>query len=221
MTDYISIIKDGGTFYVLLLIGITMHEFGHAFAADKLGDPLPRLQGRVTMNPIAHMDMLGTVVLPLLMIFISLTTSAPFLLFGWGKPVQVSLPNPQTRMRDDLISTAAGPFANVVLALISAVVLGLAARYGLPSLAEVARLSLFMNAMLFAFNMLPLPPLDGSHFLRYAVGMSDYTYARISSYSLFIFIVLINIPQFKMFMHTIISAVSSVFLYVSKFIAMM
>lgn len=177
-------------FYIILLIGITMHEFGHAFAADKLGDPLPRAMGRVTLNPMAHADKLGTIILPLVMIF----TGAP-ILFGWGKPVYVSLPNPKTRMRDDLLSTAAGPFANLVLALLATLIFSVAYVYKIESVQDVAVIAMLVNCMLFVFNMLPIPPLDGSHFLRYALNVSNETYAKIERNGFWILLIIIILPQ--------------------------
>ena len=177
-------------FYIILLIGITMHEFGHAFAADKLGDPLPRAMGRVTLNPMAHADKLGTIILPLVMIF----TGAP-ILFGWGKPVYISLPNPKTRMRDDLLSTAAGPFANLILALLATFIFSAAYVYGLKGLQDVALIAMLVNCMLFVFNMLPIPPLDGSHFLRYALNVSNETYAKIERNGFWILLIIIILPQ--------------------------
>lgn len=79
--DLLTQIREGGILYVLLLIAVTMHEFGHAFFADKLGDPLPRLQDRVTVNPLAHMDAMGTVVLPIITIALSIGTGFP-MVFG-------------------------------------------------------------------------------------------------------------------------------------------
>ncbi|MBR6388723.1 MAG: site-2 protease family protein [Opitutales bacterium] len=182
--------EDRLIFYIILLIGITMHEFGHAFAADKLGDPLPRAMGRVTLNPMAHADKLGTIILPLVMIF----TGAP-ILFGWGKPVYVSLPNPKTRMRDDLLSTAAGPFANLVLALLATLIFSVAYVYKIESVQDVAVIAMLVNCMLFVFNMLPIPPLDGSHFLRYALNVSNETYAKIERNGFWILLIIIILPQ--------------------------
>ena len=180
-------------FFILLLVSITMHEFGHAFAADKLGDPLPRAMGRVTLNPLAHADLLGTIVLPAIMIF----SGSPFL-FGWGKPVYVSLPNPKTRMRDDLVSTFAGPFVNLLLALIFTLILAFGAKYDSEYTLKVANMGIILNCVLFIFNMLPIPPLDGSHFLKYAFNISNETYAKLQSYGFFIVLALIFfVPQFN------------------------
>ncbi|MBP3358588.1 MAG: site-2 protease family protein, partial [Opitutales bacterium] len=91
--DLLSQIREGGILYILLLIAITMHEYGHALFADKLGDKLPRAEGRVTINPMAHIDTMGTVILPILTIALSMGSGFP-MVFGWGKPVNVMLADP-------------------------------------------------------------------------------------------------------------------------------
>ena len=117
--DTLSQIREGGILYILLLIAITMHEFGHAYLADKFGDRLPRLQGRVSLNPLVHIDTMGSVVLPILTITLSMGAGLP-LVFGWGKPVELMLDNPKTRTKVDLLSTAGGVAMNLVVAFISA-----------------------------------------------------------------------------------------------------
>lgn len=199
-------------FFIILLISITMHEFGHAFAADKLGDPLPRAMGRVSLNPLAHTDIFGTVILPAIMIF-----SGSGILFGWGKPVYVSLPNPKTRMRDDLISTFAGPFVNLVLALIFSIILAFGAKYNSEYTKNVAEMGLVLNCVLFIFNMLPIPPLDGSHFLKYAFNISNETYAKIQGYGFFIILALLFlVPQFQTFLLWLISLLAGGFVFIAE-----
>ena len=100
--------------FLVLLASISIHEWAHAFAADKLGDPLPRSEGRVTLDPRAHIDPIGTILIPLVMIFISPGIS----IIGWGKPVQISLPNRETKKRDDILITLAGPLSNLSIAFI-------------------------------------------------------------------------------------------------------
>lgn len=206
--------SDNLIFFIILLVSITMHEFGHAFAADKLGDPLPRSMGRVTLNPMAHADLLGTIILPLVMIF-----SGTNMLFGWGKPVYVSLPNAKTRMRDDLISTFAGPAVNLILALIFTVLLALAIQFKSDSFAQVAYMGVFLNCVLFIFNMLPIPPLDGSHFLRYLFNISNENYLKIQKYGFFILLALIFfVPPFQKALHWIITMLANLFLLLCELI---
>jgi Zn-dependent protease len=154
-----------------LLLSLTVHEWAHAWSAYRLGDDTASMQGRLTLNPIAHIDPFGTLILPLLGI--------PF---GWAKPVPV---NP-TRFRRGvnmtrgmMITAAAGPLANVALAVLSAIALGLVARFSPEHLMNAGRMSVFsllatlivINVTLAIFNMIPIPPLDGS---RIVDGLIPY-----------------------------------------------
>lgn len=210
--DLLSQIRYGGITYILLVIAITMHEFGHAFVADKLGDPLPRLQGRVTINPLVHMDTLGTVILPLITIALSVGSGFP-MVFGWGKPVQMQLPSGKERMKVDLLSTSGGVSMNLVLALLSAIIAGVLAAFGFQDFAEIAVYSIIINCVLFIINMIPIPPLDGSRFLKYAVKMSDITYAKISQWGILALLLIINIPVTGAIIRSLIGALASVFLF--------
>ena len=195
--------------FVLLIASISVHEWAHAWVADKLGDPLPRMQGRVTLDPRSHIDPVGTLLLPLIMIF----ATPGFSIIGWGKPVQVSLPNQTTKKRDDLLITVAGPLSNLGIAIICSVGFGVVHRYA--SLGEPFLILFFqvvtLNGMLFLFNLIPVPPLDGSHILKHVVGMSDESFLKFSKYGFFILIVLINIPVFQTFMAQGIDILNSFF----------
>ncbi len=215
--DLLAQIKYGGILYVLLVIAITMHEFGHAFVADKLGDRLPRLEGRVTINPVAHMDMMGTVILPILTIALSMGSGFP-MVFGWGKPVRIMLDNPKTRKKVDILSTAGGLVMNLVVALISAILYAVFAILDWQELAYVALFSVSINCVLFIINLIPVPPLDGAHFLKYAINMSEETYYSISRYGIAILLAIIWIPFTNRILMTIIGALISVFETVSLLI---
>ena len=215
--DLLAQIKYGGILYVLLVIAITMHEFGHAFVADKLGDRLPRLEGRVTINPVAHMDMMGTVILPILTIALSMGSDFP-MVFGWGKPVRIMLDNPKTRKKVDILSTAGGLAMNLVVALISAILYAVFAILDWQELAYVALFSVSINCVLFIINLIPVPPLDGAHFLKYAINMSEETYYSVSRYGIAILLAIIWIPFTNRILMTIIGALISVFETVSLLI---
>jgi Zn-dependent protease len=146
---------------IVLLLSLTFHEFFHAFSAWKLGDDTAARMGRLTLNPIPHIDPIGTLLLPLM--------NAPI---GWAKPVPVD----PTRFRrgvkmttGDILVSAAGPLSNLLLGLIGAVVLGVLARFAPETVARGTGVSEFLqrlmivNAGLAIFNLLPVPPLDGSH----------------------------------------------------------
>ncbi len=155
-------VREAFVFLIALILSIAVHEFGHAFAADRLGDGLPRSQGRVTLNPIAHADPVGTLLFPLIIHF----TGAP--LFGWGKPVMV---NPVAFSRKFRMKTAhlivaiAGPGMNVILALLVTMLLGVLLQTGLLSpnhaVTDGIVRVIHLNWMLFFFNLIPCPPLDG------------------------------------------------------------
>ena len=195
--------------FLLLVVCITIHEWAHAWVADKLGDPLPRQQGRVTLDPRSHIDPIGTLLIPLIMIF----ASPGFAIIGWGKPVQISLPNQETKKRDDILITIAGPLSNLSIALICSLSFGLFYRF--VPLGESALLLLYqivsLNAVLFLFNLLPIPPLDGSHILKNMLNMKDETFLKFSKYGFFILIILINIPFFQKWMGLGIEGLNSIF----------
>ena len=195
--------------FLVLVACISIHEWAHAFAADRLGDPLPRAEGRVTLDPRAHIDPIGTVLIPLIMIFLS----PGIAIIGWGKPVRISLPNPKTRRRDDLIITIAGPLSNLLIAFAATLFFALWASF-LPlnqSGENLFVIIVILNCVLFVFNLLPIPPLDGSHFLKHAVNMREETYRNFARYGFLILIVLINIPQFQVFMQFMVGSSSTLF----------
>ena len=144
---------------VLLLWMLTApHEFAHAWVATLLGDPTPRLQGRVTLNPLAHVDWIGTTILP----FITSLLGGGFL--GWGKPVRTDTNQLKGGLNGLALVAMAGPASNVVMAVIlGAVAVGM--RNMLPALAQFAAQGVRLSLYLAIFNMLPVPPLDGSKLL--------------------------------------------------------
>jgi Zn-dependent protease len=142
-----------------LLLAVTLHEVAHGVVADRLGDPTPRLQGRLTLNPLPHIDPLGALA---------------FILagFGWARPVPVNAANLRHPVRDMAWIAVAGPATNFVVAFVALVALVLARRSDLPSvLAEplggICLWAFQFNLALGIFNLIPLPPLDGGHFLPF------------------------------------------------------
>lgn len=186
------ILRNGAILFLVLLASLCVHEWAHAITADKLGDGTPRKDGRVTLNPAVHIDLFGTIILPLICIFV---LPGGFFL-AWGRPVLTNPSNYKHRRRDDVLVTAAGPGANLGLALLAAVMGGFASRFD-PRAADLAMLVIHINAFLAVFNLLPLPPLDGGNILRHLVGMKEETYLRFTQYSFFIFLGLIMIPPVR------------------------
>lgn len=215
--DLLSQIREGGILYILLLIAITMHEYGHALFADKLGDPLPRSEGRVTINPMAHIDTMGTVILPILTIALSMGSGFP-MVFGWGKPVNVMLANPKTRAKIDILSTMGGVSMNLVIALISAILLAVFEALAMPDFSQIALTSIYLNCVLFVINMIPVPPLDGSVFLRYFTKISAETYYTIARWGIVILIALINIPLTSRIIMMLVQFLATLFIFIAGFI---
>ena len=147
----------------VLVASLSVHEAAHAWAANQLGDPTARRLGRLSLNPAVHVDLVGTVLFPL----VALTTGLP--LIGWAKPVPVDFRHLRSPRRDFAVIAAAGPISNVLMALVGAAVLGAfggldAARAG-GFAAGILVQFVMLNVLLAVFNMVPVPPLDGGNVL--------------------------------------------------------
>jgi Zn-dependent protease len=153
--------------FIVLLFSLTVHEMAHAWTADRLGDPTARLLGRVSLNPVVHADLIGTVLFPL----IGMLTSAPII--GWAKPVPVNISRLRRERRDYVLVAAAGPASNLIVALGAALVLAALpiapVVLGEPNvsapIATFLSRAVGLNVLLAVFNMLPIPPLDGGNVL--------------------------------------------------------
>ena len=149
--------------FIILIASLSFHEAAHAWTANRLGDPTARLLGRLTLNPLAHIDWIGTVLFPVL----AWLSGVP--LIGWAKPVPVNMRNLKAPRRDFAIVAVAGPLSNVVLALGAAVLLkaqgGIVPDDGQTFLTVILVRAVVMNVMLAVFNLLPIPPLDGGNVL--------------------------------------------------------
>jgi Zn-dependent protease len=184
---------------LVLLISVAVHEFGHAIMADRLGDDTPRRQGRVTLNPLAHADPIGTIALPLLGGFVGRG-------FGWGKPVQWQ---PHRVSRRVSMSTAkilvsvAGPAMNLVLgtliALVHTILVSQHVIDGAGGVSKILLSASLTNYVLFFFNLLPVPPLDGGHVAQSFMPVRYRSqYAEIARYAPFVLLpLLLVVPQVR------------------------
>ena len=185
-------------FVPVLLISLVAHEYAHARVAVAQGDPTPALLGRLTMNPIPHIDPVGTVLVPLLLFF----SQAGFVI-GWAKPVSVNTRNYRNYRKGDVLVSLAGVVANFGLALaFFLLALGLAAAGAGPDAAGVtgglrrmAEFGLLLNLLLGVFNLIPIPPLDGSHLMYHllppAVGAR---YREVGRYGIVLLVLVLIVP---------------------------
>ncbi len=184
--------------YVALLFSLTIHESAHALSAHYMGDDTAKYLGRISLNPITHMDPIGTVVIPLFMIFFP--SSIP--LFGWAKPVPINPLNFRDRETGISIVSFAGPLSNFII-MIVAIILYKAVMM-VPALATFQPLRLFLfylaaiNLILAVFNLLPVPPLDGSGVLAKFIGLRNYE-KYVSMIQPYGFLILIGLIYFNIF----------------------
>jgi len=144
-------------FFIVIILSAIIHEYMHGWVAERLGDPTARLAGRLTLNPLAHIDPVGTIFLPLLLVLMNTN-----LLFGWAKPVPYNPFNLRDKRFGPAIVAAAGPLTNLFIAII----LGLCVRLFNPSVfTGFLSIVVYVNVLLAIFNLVPLPPLDGSKIL--------------------------------------------------------
>jgi len=190
-----NVIIEGLISYLGLVILLTFHEFGHAWVALKCGDDTARLQGRVSLNPIVHIDPVGTVLLPLLMIFMSPGISR--FMIGWAKPVPVNPYNLRNPNRDDILVTMAGPAMNLVLAVALVALARLGLMIHLEQMTGLCLRYASLSLLLCFFNLIPIPPLDGSRVMRVLIGMSYETYWQLSRFGFIGVILVIQIPQVR------------------------
>ncbi len=173
-----------------VLFAITVHEVAHGWVARRLGDPTAMMLGRLTLNPIKHIDPVGTILVPGLLLFLG------GFIFGWAKPVPVTWENLRNPKRDMAIVAAAGPLANFVMAIGWTVVMRIAAAIGGGGLSWAAVPLFYMgiagvtiNLVLMVLNLLPLPPLDGGRVVTGLLpGPLAYKFSRLEPYGLFILV---------------------------------
>lgn len=187
--------------YMVLLFSLCIHEFAHAWAAYICGDDTAMLMGRMTLNPVAHVDPIGTVIFPLL----AMVTGSGWI-FGWAKPVPVNPARFRDYRRDDIMVSLAGIASNLLLALIAASIIRTIVTLGgigfgralLPILVFMMRI----NILLAVFNLIPIPPLDGSHLLyHYLPPETARKFQRLEQYGFIILILFLMTGVFGVIMY--------------------
>jgi len=180
---------------VPVVLAITLHEAAHGYVARQFGDQTAYMLGRVTLNPLKHIDPIGTIAVPGFLIALSVLTRAPLFIFGWAKPVPVNFGNLHHPKRDMLWVAGAGPFANFLMAVGWAILLKSAVPGGLidsDGLFEMAKAGIDVNLVLMALNLLPIPPLDGGRIaLSLLPGPLAYRYSRLEPYGFMVVILLL------------------------------
>jgi len=179
-----------------LLFAITVHEVAHGFVAYRLGDPTAMMLGRLTLNPLKHIDPIGTVVVPLLLLMLG------GFIFGWAKPVPVTVENLKQPKRDMALVAAAGPLSNLFMAVLwaliakLALVLGPVLGWAAEPLVLMGKLGIFFNLILMVLNLLPIPPLDGGRVLMGVLpGPLAWQVSRIEPYGFLILLLLLASPN--------------------------
>ena len=168
----------------LLWLLTAPHEFAHAWVATRLGDDTPKLEGRVTLNPLAHVDWLGTLILPALM---SLMGSG---FIGWGKPVNTNPAKLRGGWNGMAIVAMAGPASNIVFAVVLGLISGIVGRFA-PSVGDYAARGVNLSLYLAIFNMIPVPPLDGSKLLL-AARIPFFIYRELAQFGFVLVLLLVN-----------------------------
>lgn len=210
----LSLIQKIAVFALPVIFAITLHEAAHGYVARYFGDMTAAAAGRITANPIKHIDLVGTILVPLLILVTSKLLGGGAILFGWAKPVPVNFAQLRRPKQDMLWVAAAGPGMNLVMAVFWALMIqfghALGSGFASAPLMLMGAAGVFINAILMALNLIPLPPLDGG---RIAVSLLPprlaYAMARIEPYGLFILLGLLFLGLLGMFLWPLIGALIS------------
>lgn len=188
------------TIALAILIAISIHESAHALIALRLGDSTAADHGRISLNPLAHLDPIGT----LLLLFIG---------FGWGKPVPVNPDNLHNPKRDSLIIALAGPISNLMLAVLLAGVYRLTQNFASEPLQTLILITGYFNLLLLFFNLIPIPPLDGSKIIALFAPEYIYEFLERYGYILLLIVIFVSIGGVSLFSYLIATPVQSVYTY--------
>ena len=210
--DWVKVFREMLLAYIFFIPLLTFHEWAHAWTAWKCGDDTAKKLGRVSLNPIVHMDLIGTVILPLAgMISTALGAG---IIIGWGKPVPINPLNLKHPRTQDTLIAMAGPAMNILLALLLLILVKILRTGPVADVAaEMAKLSLFLCF----FNLIPIPPLDGSHVIMNLIGLSYKNFMRLSIAG---FVAIIILIQFRWMQNLLLGVVIGTYKLMLKLLGM-
>lgn len=202
-------------FLPIFLLSISVHEYSHAFFANKYGDDTAKKLGRLTLNPFKHVDLIGSVIMPLA------AFASGFALIGWAKPVPVDRRNFSDPLKDDAVVSIAGPLSNFILSALLFVLFLISVNIFGEQNSIISNLlwyGVFLNVFLFAFNLLPIPPLDGSHILfNLFPNKLTAKYMNLGLYGSLLLLVFIYSPLWGIFMK-IVNFILQLFLKIGRYV---
>ena len=223
MDSFYHAIQTICVYAIPLIFAITLHESAHGWAAGRLGDPTATMLGRVTINPIPHIDPIGTIAVPGALLLMSALTGGGGLLFGWAKPVPINPRYFRNPLKAMTITAAAGPLSNLLQMIFWALLLKALAAVGFYDkfVISVCAAGISVNLMLMAFNLIPIPPLDGGRIVRGLLPrQAGMAFDKIEPYGFMILLVLMVggglsffVRPFLMFGQWIINLVLCIFVW--------
>ncbi len=191
------VLRNGLIYFIILAASLCLRAFAQAWMANRLGDRTPAMEGRLTLNPVPHVDLLGTIVLPLISIFYlqpALDRASLRFFLGWAAPVPINPHNFKNPRTGVLLTQFAGTGFSILLSFVAAVAAGLCLRLHNPDPVEIFGVIIIINCSLMVFDCLPLPPLPGGVLLRHLGFMSEETFVHIARWSGLVMLILINVP---------------------------
>lgn len=187
----LSIVQKIAISFIPVVFAITLHEVAHGWVANKLGDPTAKLMGRLTLNPIKHIDPIGTIIVPAIMLLLG------GFIFGWAKPVPITWQNFKNQRRDVALVSIAGPLSNLIMAAFWAVLAHVSLKFNPEpinyafALLTMSQIGVIINVVLMVLNLLPIPPLDGSRVIAsFMPRKIAYQYNRIEPFGFLLLLVL-------------------------------